>query len=192
MPFILDSLRLILDASYFSSYKWPYWFSGLLGHQQHCFRLIISDGTGMLKCWDVTNHQEKSSRRKRENQQETQITWHRLRDSNPGYTGWKRVLSLLRRPVSGKEKRQVFTWCMGIVQRRFMCSVPVSVICVPMHHAPNTWNVSSYVSFFLRVKLGNGCNRHVPCSFSELKFVGSRHWKLGENVFHELRYMKYW
>lgn len=118
--------------------------------------------------------------------------WHRLRDSNPGHNGWKLVLSLLRRPVSGKEKRQVFTWCTGIVQTRFMCSVPVSVICVPMHHAPNTWNVSSYVSFFLRVKLGNGCNRHVPCSFSELKFVGSRHWKLGENVFHELRYMKFW
>ena len=84
--------------------------------------------------------------------------------------------------VSSKERRQVFTWCMGIVQTRFMCNIPVSMICVPIHHVPNIWNFSSYVSFFSRVKPGNGCNRHVPCSFSELKFVGPRHWKLGENV----------
>ena len=110
---------------------------------------------------DVTDHHEKSSQRKRGNQQETQITYG---EPPPGFEPrplWLEASALTYAPtnllplVSSNEKRQVFTWCMGIVQARFYVPYSVSMVCVPIHHVPN---VSSYFSFFLRVKPGNDCN----------------------------------
>ena len=94
---------------------------------------------------DVTDHHEKSSQRKRGNQQETQITYGEPPPRFEPRPLWLEASALTSAPtnlpplVSSNEKRQVFTWCMGIVQARFMCRIQ------------SVWFVSTYTTYQMLV-----------------------------------------
>ena len=63
----------------------------------------VPDRIGIWKCWCLGRGENRStwretSRSKRENQQQTQPTWHRRWDLNSGHIGGRRLLSPLHHP----------------------------------------------------------------------------------------------
>lgn len=99
----------------------------------------------MLMLRDVTDHHEKPLKGSAETNKKLKSHMaSRLRDSNPGHSGWKRVLSRMRRPTC-------FRWSVVMRSDRFLRGVWGLCRHVFMCRIQSVWFVSPYTTYQMLV-----------------------------------------